>query len=62
MFGIELIARRAIQWNGERKHRTLSNMILQLPVHIQKDIGWPTYETSRSAARQQRELRARPIL
>jgi hypothetical protein len=62
MFGIELITRRAIQWNSERKHRALSSMILLLPDHVQKDIGWPAYDAARSAARLQRETRARPIL
>ncbi|WP_394688510.1 hypothetical protein [Hoeflea sp.] len=62
MFGIELITRRATVWNSDRKHRALSNMISQLPDHVQKDIGWPAYDASRTAARLQSEIRARPIL
>jgi hypothetical protein len=62
MFGFELITRRAHEWNNERRQRALRSKISQLPIHVQKDIGWQAIDTRQTAAGAAAETRARPIL
>lgn len=58
MFGIEYLSRRARQWRQTRARRTLESTILDLPVALQKDIGWPAPVSPRSRVEADRKLRS----
>lgn len=62
MFGILRFARYVRRVQENHKRALMARTFLDLPIELQKDIGWPADNASRKAARMQREINARPIL
>jgi hypothetical protein len=62
MFGISGIARQARQWRAERKRRALRRQLYELPLELQKDIGWPATDPRYPSARVISEIPGRPLV
>jgi hypothetical protein len=41
MFGYSSITRQIQKWRVERERIAIENMLYELPLELQKDIGWP---------------------
>ncbi len=62
MFGFSRITRHARQWHADRKRIAMENVIFDLPVELQKDIGWPAPMDRQSASILRSDIYARPRL
>ena len=62
MFGISRIARYTRRWRYERQRSAIQNVILGLPLELQKDIGWPALREPSSPRTERSGIHARPIL
>ena len=62
MFGISRIARYTRRWRYERQRSAIQNVILGLPLELQKDIGWPALRERSSLGEEPGDIHARPIL
>ena len=47
MFGYHSIARRIRKWRLDRDRIAIETMLYELPLELQKDIGWPAARTRR---------------
>lgn len=45
MFGYSSITRQIRKWRVERDRIAIETMLSELPLELQKDIGWPTART-----------------
>ena len=45
MFGYHSIARRIRKWRLDRDRIAIETMLYELPLELQKDIGWPAART-----------------
>jgi hypothetical protein len=48
MFGIDYLSRQAREWIRARERRSLEATMVDLPLELQKDIGWPAPRSRRS--------------
>ncbi|MEQ8480429.1 MAG: hypothetical protein RIC18_07220 [Hoeflea sp.] len=48
MFGIDYLSRQARKWVRARERRSLEATMFDLPLGLQKDIGWPAPGSPRS--------------
>jgi hypothetical protein len=58
MFGMDYLSRQARKWIRDRERRSLEATMLDLPLELQKDIGWPAPQSPRSAGGLGREHRS----
>lgn len=58
MFGIDYLSRQARKWVHARERRSLEATMLDLPLELQKDIGWPAPGSRRSHGEPGREHRS----
>jgi hypothetical protein len=62
MFGYSQIIRHARRWRESRRRMLMERTLMDLPVELQKDIGWPRCVDHPSALRGRNDLHARPML
>lgn len=62
MFGLYHVMRHARRWNANHKRAALERTILDLPIELQKDIGWRARRDQPTEKRSQDDIHARPIL
>lgn len=62
MFGLSQITRHVRRWRANHKRAVLESAMLDLPLELQKDIGWQAPRDRRPVSRIQQDLHARPIL
>jgi len=62
MFGLSQIVRHARRWHANHKRAVMENAMLDLPLELQKDIGWQAPADRQSVARIRQDLHGRPIL
>lgn len=51
MYGFTQIFRLARQWRADRKRAAMATMFYDLPIELQKDIGWPAIGEQTPACR-----------
>ncbi len=62
MFGISRIVRHARRWHANHQRAVMESTMLNLPLELQKDIGWQAPRDRPSANRIQQDIHARPML
>lgn len=62
MFGLSQIARHARRWHANHKRRVMERALLDLPLDLQKDIGWQAPRDHVSGNRMGGDIHARPML
>jgi hypothetical protein len=62
MFGLSPILRHARRWHANRRRAAMESAMLDLPLELQKDIGWQAPRDRQSVSRMQQDLHARPML
>jgi hypothetical protein len=60
MFGYSHIVRYARLWHARHQRAVMERTMLDLPVELQKDIGWPAPRDLPSRLSRQQDLQARP--
>jgi hypothetical protein len=60
MFGYSHIVRYARLWRAKHQRALMERTMLDLPVELQKDIGWPAPRDLPSGTARQQDLHARP--
>lgn len=61
MFSYSHIVRYARQWRAKHQRARMERAMLDLPVELQKDIGWPAPKDLPSRAVNQPDLHACPM-
>ncbi|MGJ8569742.1 MAG: hypothetical protein ACSHXI_03465 [Hoeflea sp.] len=61
MFGYSHIVRYARLWRASRQRSLMERAMFDLPVELQKDIGWPAPRDLPTMITRQPDLHARPI-
>ncbi len=62
MFGISQVMRHARRWHANHKRAAMERTILDLPIELQKDIGWQAARDQPTQNRKHNDIHARPIL
>ena len=62
MFGLSQIARHARRWHANHKRAVMERTMLDLPLELQKDIGWQAPRDHVSGTRTGSDIHARPML
>ncbi|MBU4531039.1 MAG: hypothetical protein KUA43_05760 [Hoeflea sp.] len=62
MFGFSHITRKARQWRAHQKRAAMESVLMDLPLELQKDIGWPGPADLPSLSSAQADIHARPML
>lgn len=62
MFGLSQIARHARRWHANHKRAVMERTLLDLPLDLQKDIGWQAPRDHESGKRMRADIQARPML
>lgn len=62
MFGFSRIARHARKWRADKKRIAMENVLMDLPVELRKDIGWPTHGDRPPMTRAQWDIHTRQML
>ena len=62
MFGLSQIARHARRWHANHKRAVMERTMLDLPLELQKDIGWQAPRDHVSGTRIGAAIHARPML
>ena len=61
MFGYTHIVRYARQWRANHQRQLMERAMLDLPVELQKDIGWPAPRDLQPMNKLQQDLHSRPM-
>lgn len=51
MYGFSQIFRLARQWRSDRRRAAMATKFYDLPIELQKDIGWPAISEQPPASR-----------
>lgn len=62
MFGLSQITRHARRWHANHKRAVLERTMLNLPLDLQKDIGWQAPQDHAWGNRKGSDIHARPML
>jgi hypothetical protein len=62
MFGLSQIARHARRWHANHKRAVMERTLLDLPLNLQKDIGWQAPRDHALGNRMNSDIHARPML
>lgn len=61
MFGYSHIVRYARLWRANHQRELMERTMLDLPVELQKDIGWPAPKDLPPMSKLQQDLHSRPM-
>ena len=62
MFGLSQIARHARRWHANHQRAVMERTLLDLPLDLQKDIGWQAPRDHVSGTWMGGDIHARPML